>query len=1231
MRPPTPADLCERKKRRVDIFSERTALMEADDNHTPTLPQRPSGEAPSMADDSPAHGPPVRVDGAVREEATAPLVPTVGVGDVVPARSDVYKAAGRAKPASLLFMDAGPAWKYLELNGMYVPKIGSSLQFYPAPKTCQDPGSVLLIVAPCGRGKSFVFREHMKRVLRDKPSARVLLLSANILYGTNLSNELREAGFDVGFYKDADEHLARRRVVVCSLESLHRLDGQKFQLMLIDEVRTIGGLVGGDTMPDFTNLFFLRDLCATTPQIVMCDADALYKADNSEPVPAVEDFVRIVTPDRPVVCATLSHPGPQHLKRYARLFYTHTNATQGKEKWWSEIDRAAAAWHKNHEHRLAVCVGSKTQMRTVCERLEALKVPFKPYSGDTNEKYRLDDLKTPDKCWLEFGAIVSTTTLSIGVDPQSVQFARVFVWTCRMGCSVLTQAQAALRFGRGQKAPLLNPTIDILVDGIPRQLRDLLVAARKCDAPHVRSYDAELDRLDKRHAIRLRLYTRQMMATGGFVVGVRRHPHVADDVLRLMAHGALERGRQMSDIVATVHRVCHHHGWEIVDEESEKAERLDVDELAALTVDEDDAFAVLRDANERFEWVIAHIQERGEEGFFQNCYGLIEPGASTARKSSREQWLVKTFWLLHHIGRLTYADTLVELDRAGVMHGLELKALSRCRTPFEQMKQDRLDDVDPVRRTHYMHRVSRGSRLMAAVECAALIGVDSIFHPCRLPSEVVDIAKRERDGAGSDADRAFIQRLACAADGLHSGSSNLLGLLEGIAKACGMRLFKSVERRRQNGERKQELRHIDLLSNLEDVVDDWLVKSERLNWRRVRVADWEIEHAQLDREEMEWSFQKDELDDDVPADVSDTRETRTEKMDGVALAGELARLRRLASGVMQDRDKRWLDWLQAADAAAEPAASPGAPPPVRRLMVTYSKKSAIGRRTASHPSSQHCPSGLRQLLLNAFYHDVDIVNCHPTLFLQVARAMGVGEESLSTLREYVENRQPMLERISEFYGIPAATCKYAVLRVLNGGSLMAWIKDARCTRNQSEEQTDLRELQETVRPAVMDAFFAMPRFQPRIAALKEHLQRSASAKVEEVQAQQGSALGPQAKAAAQKALRNARHKASPAAVRRSVFSFCIFELEDAILDVIDTHLRSAGWTVASLEFDGLKVEHRVGDVCECGKWHLLERAMREAEAEVEKRLHYKIALTEKAFYQSTDGVVDDDNEHISSE
>eukprot|EP00966_Prymnesium_polylepis_P213039 4933855-Prymnesium_polylepis.1 len=181
-----------------------------------------------------------------------------------------------------------PVLHKLMPDAVYVPKFGSRLDFEAGSTMGLEPeryGRALLIKAGCGRGKSAQFREYMTRVLAQSPGARVLLLSANILYGSNLAAELKRElnNVKVGFYKDTgDAELADCQVVVCSFESLHRIVGQSFEMLLIDEVRSIGGLVGGETMPFFENVHLLRRLSIETPRVVMCDADLLFCMDVSE-------------------------------------------------------------------------------------------------------------------------------------------------------------------------------------------------------------------------------------------------------------------------------------------------------------------------------------------------------------------------------------------------------------------------------------------------------------------------------------------------------------------------------------------------------------------------------------------------------------------------------------------------------------------------------------------------------------------------------------------------------------------------------------------------------------------------------------------------------------------------------------------------------------------------------------------------------------------------------------
>ena len=117
-------------------------------------------------------------------------------------REDAVMEGSTCKP-DLVFMRSvgGQVWEHLDVHSEFVPKmasISSDLRYSP------QPGIILAWAVGCGRGKSFQFREYMKRTLEDSPHMRVLLFSANVLYGTNLAHELEQCGFNVGFYKNKE-------------------------------------------------------------------------------------------------------------------------------------------------------------------------------------------------------------------------------------------------------------------------------------------------------------------------------------------------------------------------------------------------------------------------------------------------------------------------------------------------------------------------------------------------------------------------------------------------------------------------------------------------------------------------------------------------------------------------------------------------------------------------------------------------------------------------------------------------------------------------------------------------------------------------------------------------------------------------------------------------------------------------------------------------------------------
>ena len=222
-------------------------------------------------------------------------------------------AAHESMPFMKRVMNANQEWQEIKMDSEYVPPIGSC---YNGQAFVPEPYSTILAMSPpCARGKSTAFKNWMDKIHRDKPSARILLLSANILYGTSLKAEMDKKFKDqpdvnVGFYRYApdgkvSEYLDKCNVVICSFESLHHIDGQRFDVILIDEIRTIAGLVGGATMPDFNNIYVMKELAERTAKIVVCDADLIFKMSPSETNTLTYNFMKLLFGSRPVLHGSL--------------------------------------------------------------------------------------------------------------------------------------------------------------------------------------------------------------------------------------------------------------------------------------------------------------------------------------------------------------------------------------------------------------------------------------------------------------------------------------------------------------------------------------------------------------------------------------------------------------------------------------------------------------------------------------------------------------------------------------------------------------------------------------------------------------------------------------------------------------------------------------------------------------------------------------------------------------
>ena len=948
-------------------------------------------------------------------------------------------------------------------------------------------------------------------------------------------------------------------------------------------------------------------------------------------------------PEREVLCAKLAGEQPQHLQRSVRLYFNHSlcDGEAGKKGWLAGIDAHVDQWHSTQgECGLAIItVGTKTFGREVCKKLEQLRAPRKFYHGDSNQQERFEHFSALSTHWQGLCAIVTTTVLAIGVDiPPDIKVAQTFGSFCRMGCSFQQECQALLRARHVQDAK-----IHVLIDCVPPPLHDALVEQEKRKPITHPTYDEALKSVTRSRATGMRFYERELSVGGGLPACVARLRPLSDDALRVMAHARFERNMQISDPFYSMTRLFEHHGWGTQLGFQDQIEaQFDVSQLATLNLSADDEFDQCKDLD-KWAHVREQIYDRGEADFFADCYGLATKHAASSNMLSQvDQWLVKAHWALINIGFVPEPDDLADpptgddgdaggdddaeapaaavLLNAWLGNGsdynnmtphLKLHALCRLFTPEEAMKRDYANRLNSGKRKRDPQLdLPMGAKVEVVGQVGKLLFGGDYRSPAQLVAEEVNIddrfvalANRGILNTLTEGDKDTLKQLRNAQQNLGVGGKHttVVELLSAIFKAIGMKL--EVEKKKEslgNGKRSLLVKMMWAERLLPQVSDAWLVYSDQLG-AQVRVDSWKPEHANAQLDALETGFSTDTDYGDLftaPFQGQDSVGARWEKINVAALTAELTRLSHVRNTLDAqaltpriERELRELNTLEAIDRDAQPTRDG-----IRRLYVMYGKRTGLGRRTASYPSMQACPSSLRPLLVKLYYHDIDIVNCHPSLMIQVVEKLGKQSE-VPKLVEYVNNRAAMLQRISAHFGVEDGVAKLAVLRVLNGGSIQQWAKDISLPSDVNIDQPDLRDLTEEAR-VVRRAFFEMT----------EQKHPGAIARLRElVRSRKGA-------------------NSSNAAIDRAVFSHCMFELEDSVLSVVDAHFTSKGWTVASLIYDGMHVEHRRSDSQDpqTGRWTQLEAAMREAEAAVKRELGYKIELKEKPLFEGEEEIEDAD-------
>ena len=81
---------------------------------------------------------------------------------------------------------------------------------------------------------------------------------------------------------------------------------------------------------------------------------------------------------------------------------------------------------------------------------------------------------------------------------------------------------------------------------------------------------------------------------------------------------------------------------------------------------------------------------------------------------------------------------------------------------------------------------------------------------------------------------------------------------------------------------------------------------------------------------------------------------------------------------------------------------------------------------------------IRGTIFSKNYKDIDIVNCHPNIYYQLAKMLKL---KTPALKKYVQNRDEVLKTVMDHYAVDRDTAKQLFIRLLYLGSFNGWKKD----------------------------------------------------------------------------------------------------------------------------------------------------------------------------------------------
>lgn len=275
---------------------------------------------------------------------------------------------------------------------------------------------LLAIQSEKGTGKTYNLLRSLFDEKKNTPPDSILFISSRRTFGIKLSADLRKYGFRL--YSEIDEHYIYDKRVICQIDSLLRLQRDKFDLIIIDECESLARYI---TSNHFTKSNKANTVVSNL-EFRISDADNVIIMDADLSDRCINNYTSIISNSK-----ELKKNDIQVIINKYTPYQDYTIKYMKYNTWLNQL----LLFIMNNK-RIVVPMASNSKAKDLFSKLKT-DFPEKNIlliHKETSEDEKLKKLLKVNEIWVNYDVVIYTPTVCMGVSFDPKHFDNIFCYGC---------------------------------------------------------------------------------------------------------------------------------------------------------------------------------------------------------------------------------------------------------------------------------------------------------------------------------------------------------------------------------------------------------------------------------------------------------------------------------------------------------------------------------------------------------------------------------------------------------------------------------------------------------------------------------------------------------------------------------------------------------------------------------------------------------------------------------